>query len=109
MDAVMSSDQSRRAELEAAVFRAVDKLNELLPEDQQVAKDRAAILIDEGTNLDSLSVINLLVFIEDEISGALGIELSLTGEDDSVALPGEALRTLGNLVDAIDDIVSASD
>lgn len=109
MDSATTSNQSRRGELEAAVFRAVDKLNELLPEDQQVAKDRAAILIDEGTSLDSLSVINLLVFIEDEISGALAIELSLTGEDDTVDLPGEALRTLGNLVDAIDDLVSASD
>ncbi len=109
MDSVTTSNQFRRDQLEAAVFRAVDKLNELLPEDQQIAKDHAAILIDEGTNLDSLSVINLLVFIEDEISGAFEIELSLTGEDDTVQLPGEALRTLGNLVDAIDEIVSASD
>jgi acyl carrier protein len=108
MDSVTTSNQSRRAELEGAVFRAVDKLNELLSEDQQLDKDRAAILIDEGTNLDSLSVINLLVFIEDEISGAFEIELSLTGEDDTVDLPAEALRTLGSLIDAIDDLVSAS-
>jgi acyl carrier protein len=105
----MTSNRFRPAQLEAAVFRAIDKLNELLPEDQQLAKDRATILIEEGTNLDSLSVINLLVFIEDEISGAFGIELSLTGEDDTVELPAEALRTVGNLIDAIDDIPSASD
>ena len=109
MDSATSLDQSRRGELEAAVFRAVEKLNELLPEDQQLAKDRAAILIDDGTNLDSLSVINLLVFIEDEISRAFGIELSLTGEDDTAELPGEALRNIGNLIDAIDDLESASD
>jgi acyl carrier protein len=109
MDSLNTSNQPRRGELEAAVLRAVDKLNELLPEDQQLAKDRAAILIDEGTNLDSLSVINLLVFVEDEISGALGIELSLTGEDDTVELPGEALRTLGSLIDAIDGLVTEPD
>jgi|SRR5215469_4980962 len=109
MDSVTASNRARRAELETAVFQAADKLNELLPEDQQLTKDRDAILLDEGTTLDSLSVINLLVFIEDEISSAFGIELSLTGEDDTVELPGSALRTLGDLIDAIDGLLPVSD
>ena len=92
---------------EAAVFRAVDKVNELLPESQQLGKDRTTILLDDGTNLDSLSVINLLVFIEDEISSTFDREVSLTGEQDSVELPPEALRTLGGLIDALGKMVIA--
>jgi acyl carrier protein len=109
MDPATTSDEVRHAALEAAVFRAVDKLNELLPEDQQLDKDRSAILIDDGTTLDSLSVINLLVFVEDEISGAFGIDISLTGEDDTVDLPAAALRTMGDLIVAIDELLPASD
>lgn len=92
---------------EAAVFRAVDKVNELLPESQQLGKERTTILLDDGTNLDSLSVINLLVFIEDEISSTFDREVSLTGEEDSIELPPDALRTLGGLIDALEKMVVA--
>jgi acyl carrier protein len=91
----------------AAVFRAVDKVNELLPESQQLGKERTTILLDNGTDLDSLSVINLLVFIEDEINTEFDRELTLTGEQDAVELPPEALRTLGGLIDALEQIVEA--
>jgi hypothetical protein len=48
---------------ETLVFRAVDRVNELLVEPQQLTKSRTIPLMENGTVLDSLAIINLLVFI----------------------------------------------
>jgi acyl carrier protein len=88
--------------IEAAVHRAVDKVNELLPESQRLQKTRATRLLDEGTDLDSLSVINLLVFLEDELNDTFDREVILTGVDDSFQIPEEDLRSLGSLITALE-------
>ena len=93
--------------IEAAVLRAVEKVNELLPESQRLAKGRDTRLLDDGTDLDSLSVVNLLVFVEDELSDSLGREISLTGSDDALDFPAEDLRSTGSLIDALERRLSA--
>lgn len=99
----MTPEQAERgSQIEAAVLRAIDKVNELLPESQRLAKSRDTRLLDDGTELDSLSIVNLLVFVEDELSDSLGREISLTGSDDSLDFPAEELRSTGSLIDALE-------
>ncbi|HUA33213.1 MAG TPA: hypothetical protein VMA09_06385 [Candidatus Binataceae bacterium] len=89
------------SQIEAAVLRAIEKVNELLPESQRLAKSRDTRLLDDGTELDSLSIVNLLVFVEDELSDSLGREISLTGSDDALDFPAEDLRSMGSLIEAL--------
>jgi acyl carrier protein len=107
MSTTTSSNQLSRRDLETPVFRAVDKVNELLPATQKLEKSRATVLLDEGTSLDSLSVINLLVFVEDEINSTFDTQVTLTDDDDTGGLPSEALRTLGDLIDALDSLMTS--
>jgi hypothetical protein len=65
----------------AAIFRAVDTLNETLAKTQQVRKSGDTILIDSKGSLDSMALVNLIVFVEDEPTQAFGGQLDLTGGD----------------------------
>ena len=84
--------------VEEAVVRAIDTLNETLAQTQQVAKTRDTVLVDATSSLDSMAVVNLLVFIEDELAQGLGIQLDLTGAN---AFNQEDLKTLGSVIDAL--------
>jgi acyl carrier protein len=106
---VGNSDTTARPATEAAVFRAVDRLNELLAETQRVPKDRDALLFADGSVLDSLALINLLVFVEDEVRDAFGRELVLAGEEEQNGpLNRESLNTLGSLIDGLHALLASA-
>jgi acyl carrier protein len=87
--------------IEAAVFSAIDRLREVLPPDADLDNSRAAPLLADGTSLDSMAVVNLLVLIEEEMLGTLGVEIILAGADGESGIDPEALGTVGSLIDAI--------
>jgi acyl carrier protein len=91
----------RPEDVETVVFSAVDRLNELLPPTGQLERSRAALLLADGTSLDSMAVVNLLVFIEEEMLNELDREITLAGAEGEAELEVEALATVGTLIDAI--------
>jgi acyl carrier protein len=93
---------------EAAVFRAIDRVNELLAEPQRMTKRRSLLLTEDGTAFDSLTLINLLVFIEDEVRDTFGQEVNLTADDGTGPLNDHDLKTLGSLIDALHNLLSAT-
>jgi acyl carrier protein len=82
----------------AAIFRAVDTLNETLAKTQQVKKSGDTVLIDSKGSLDSMALVNLIVFVEDELAQAFGRQLDLTGGD---SLQEQDLKTLGSMTEAL--------
>jgi acyl carrier protein len=87
--------------VEAAVFSAIDRVKEVLPPDVQLDRCRGSLLLADGTPLDSMAVVNLLVFIEEEMLSALGVEITLAGLDGEGGINPKDLQTVGTLVDAI--------
>ena len=98
----LKSDKERSGSyeerVETAVFRAIDTLNETLAPTQQIRKARDTVLVDTAGSLDSMAVVNLMVFIEDELAQSLGLELDLTGTD---AFGQQDLKTVGSVIDAL--------
>jgi|GEM_PF-1816005 acyl carrier protein len=92
-----------RQALEAAVYRAIDLLNETLAASQQVAKSPHTILGNRGGRLDSMALVNLMVFVEDAIFSELGREVDLIGAE---RLRPEDLKTVETLIDALARILS---
>ena len=82
----------------AAIFRAVDSLNETLAKTQQVKKSDDTVLVDSRGSLDSMALVNLIVFVEDELAQAFGRQLDLTGGDP---LQERDLKTLGSMTQAL--------
>lgn len=89
------------ATVETVVFSAMDRLREVLPPNVKLDRGRDTLLLGEGTSLDSMAVVNLLVFIEEEMQRAAGVEITLAGIDGGEGIAPEELDSVGTLVDAI--------
>jgi len=81
-----------------AIFRAVDTLNETLAKTQQLKKSGDTVLIDSKSSVDSMALVNLIVFVEDELAQAFGCQLDLTGGDP---FQEQDLKTLGSMAQAL--------
>lgn len=82
-------------EIIAALFRAFDEVNPLLPEGRKLVKeDDAAIL----SQLNSLGMVNLIVSVENRIKEEFGVGISLTDEKALMANPLQTTTTLADYI-----------
>ena len=91
---------TNRSEIERIVYRAIDRMNDMLLDDSTLAKDPGTALIGDKGQLDSLGFINFVVAVEDEASQAMTIDISLA---DELILRGDAARpeTVGDVIDFV--------
>lgn len=86
-----------RDQVAQAVFTAVDRLNELLPAQEELPKDETVPISGSDGQLSSLHLANLIVLTEEQLDSA-GRPVSLLGR--VVGTPS-ALATLGSFIDYI--------
>lgn len=98
---------ARRDEVAAAVFAAVDELNDMLPDDEQLAKEEGLPLTGDGAAIKSLSLANLLVGIEEQTEEAFNQSISIIGGDPLPEDPSP-LETLGTLIDYVKQLVETA-
>ena len=78
------------------IFDCVDELNKQLPPNERLAKAANSVLVGDGGVLDSLSLITLLVSVEDNIAARTGTRVSLIGDPNLSEERGK-FHTLGSL------------
>jgi acyl carrier protein len=83
-------------EIEALVFRAIDRTNELLPDGSAIEKTRNEPLADHGTVLDSMGIVNLVAALEDELAQHFHAEMNLAEARAEAA--SDPLATVGSLI-----------
>jgi acyl carrier protein len=75
-----------KEELIDIICQSLDKVNEQLPNEEQIQKSLDTILIGEVGGLDSLGFVNFVALVEEKCADKYGIALSLTDtssqEDD---------------------------
>ncbi len=98
---------ARRDQVVEAVFAAVDELNEMLPSNEQLAKDEQAALTGDAAAIKSLSLANLMVGIEEQVEDVLGEEISLVGGDPMPEDPSP-LETLGTMIDYVTHLLETA-
>ena len=89
-----------RSTVERIVYRAIDRVNDALLDDSILAKDPDTVLIGDNAQLDSLGYINFVIALEDEVTQAMRIDLSLA---DELILRSHAARpeTVAGMIDFI--------
>lgn len=75
------------------ISKAIGKVNELLPVEERLSTDSSTLLFGDGSALDSLGRVNLIVAFEEQISQDLGFELTLM---DELANPSGILDSVGS-------------
>lgn len=87
------------------VFKAIDMLNDELPAALKIHKAIGTVLMGGGSYLDSLQLINLLVFLDDLVSESTGRPISLA-EDAELLEDLGPLHSIGALATYLDDKMS---
>jgi acyl carrier protein len=94
---------SDKARVESVVFRAIERVNELLPTGAGLERNGGEPLAGPGSRLDSMGMVNLIFAIEDEASRQFGVELNLM--DARASGGSHPLETVGSLVDYLANIL----
>jgi len=84
----------------AAIYRAVDWVNEELPPDRQLIKAPETRLLGSQSVLDSMRLVTLIVTIEREVEDAFGVALTLADER-ALSMKESPFRSIQSLADYI--------
>jgi acyl carrier protein len=88
----------------------VNKVNELidtLPEEQKFEVSDNTVLFGNGSAIDSLSLVSLIVDLEGEFSSEHGHDISLT-DDNAMTRKISPFSSITNLVDYISELTTKS-
>jgi acyl carrier protein len=86
------------------IYKALDEINQMLPQDQQIKKSPDTVLFGKAGKLDSLGIVNLIVTVEQEIEEAFGAIVMLSSEE-VFSSEESPLATIGSLICYIADIM----
>ncbi len=89
-----------RARVTQLIYLAIDEYNEGLPEGHGLAKCPDAPLYGQGSHLDSLGLVSLIVTVEQAVAEEYGCEVPLAN-DRTLSQKGSPFRTVRTLADFI--------
>lgn len=84
------------------IFNAIDIVNEQIIDGSKIEKSNETVLLGDASTVDSLSLVNLIVAIEDAVSRNVGHPVSLVDED-LLSSGDQPLRTVGSLASFIEN------
>ncbi len=99
-------DNNVRNRAEAAVYAAIDGLNEMLPQAHMLKKSPETALLGRMGKLDSAGFINLIVLLEERCEEQFGIAISLS--NDAPGSEENPFENIATLIDHIERLVKVS-
>ena len=97
-----------RDDIARLVYAAIDEINAQSVNDNPVEKSLDTALLGGDGGMDSLTFVNLIVALEEQIQSSLGRSVVLVDEN-SMALQDQPFRTVGTLVQYVENLVSRPD
>lgn len=88
----------------AAIYRAIDWINEELPPDRKLIKAPDTQLIGPDSALDSMRLVTLIMTTEREIEDAFGVALTLADER-ALSMNASPFRSVNALADYIAGLI----
>lgn len=97
-----------KQQLKLAVRKAMERVNELLLDENALPCDEGTVLLGDGAQLDSMGFVNFMIALEDELAERTGLVLNLAEELNSRngAIPGT--MTAADLVNFLANIANES-
>jgi len=91
-----------------AIYNAVDEVNEQLPKGKKLDKASDTVLFGRPGKLDSLSLVSLIVAVEQNIHDEFGIDVTLA-DDRALSQRNSPFRTIGALSEYIALLLNQTD
>ena len=86
------------------VIKQLEELNETLPTEQQFVADKNTVLFGNNSNIDSLSLVSVIVDLETVFSDEYGQDISLT-DDRAMIREISPFTNVQNLAEYIKEIL----
>jgi acyl carrier protein len=86
------------------IYKALDEVNEQLPDDQQLEKTPETVLLGKSGKLESIDLVNILVATEDYLEEEFSMPISITDEK-AVSEKNSPFTTIETLSDFISDLL----
>ena len=67
-------------QIKEIIFKSIKELNENLDEDQQLELSTDTVLLGKDSNIDSITLVNLIVTIEESLEDNLNLSVTLADE-----------------------------
>ena len=94
-----------REEILTLVYNAIDEVNAQSADGEPVEKNTDTDLLGGAKGIDSVTFVNLIVAIEEQIQSSMGRSVGLVDED-GMALEERPFRTVGTLATYVEKVVS---
>jgi acyl carrier protein len=88
-----------------AIFDALEEVNEHLPNHWKIEKSTQTLLTGESSRLDSLTIVNLIVAIEQRIEEKYGVMINLASSE--AFSDQNPFRDVGTLAEHISSLMGA--
>lgn len=83
------------------VYAAIDLVNEQIVDGSKISKSPETILLGDDGVIDSLTLVNLVVAIEDHLASKQGLTVTLVDED-TFSAEDQPLRSVGSLAQLVE-------
>jgi acyl carrier protein len=94
-----------REEILKIVLNQVEQINDTFPEDQKIVVNETTILFGNGSSIDSLSLVSIIVDLEMIFSSDYNKEISIT-DDRAMTREISPFDSVASLVDYIFEIIN---
>ena len=94
-----------KQEITAIVINQVEQLNDTFPEAQKITVNENTVLFGNGSSIDSLSLVSIIVDLEMLFSTEHGHDISLT-DDIAMAREKSPFTNITTLVDYIFELIN---
>ena len=91
--------------IEKIVISTVQELADSFTDEDKFSVSKETILFGQGSEIDSLSLVSVIVDLEDIISENYGIDISLT-DDNAMTREISPFDNVSNLIDYIEEITN---
>lgn len=90
--------------IESVVYEAIKEINEQLPKEQQIPLNLESCLFDGNTGLDSISLVTLIITVEQNIQESFGKIISLADEK-AMSQKNSPFKTVESLIEYTSNLV----
>ena len=88
------------AQITDSLLRAVDEVNQELPQDKQVPRSRDSVLFGNQARVDSLTLINLVILAERHIEKDFG-RMIVLADERAMMEEKSPFQTIGTMADYV--------
>jgi hypothetical protein len=95
-----------RTDAQGIVYRAIDQVNEVQPEDNLLVKAPATVLVGRGGQLDSMAFVNFVAALEEQLTAAVDTNANVIDELNARGLTSKA-TTVADWIEVVQSVLQS--